>query len=143
MSHRLVHAPIAAVVALGILSLSLFPSGAGAEEDETPSIKVVMQKLHKGANSPLASLKKSLAEAKPEWKKVQDKSKDFVMLGASLSKNDPPKGDKDSWKKLSDAFYTASKEMDDAAKKEDLKGTKDAYKTVSNSCMGCHKAHKK
>ncbi len=143
MSHRLIPGLAATLVALGVLSLSLIPSDAGADEDETPSIKVVMQKLHKGANSPLASLKKSLSEPKPDWKKVQDKSKDFVMLGASLAKNDPPKGDKASWKKLSDAYYTASKDMDDAAKKEDLKGTKDAYKTVSGSCMACHKAHKK
>ena len=129
-----------ALAALAIVGLAL--ATAGAKDDEVPSIKEVMQKLHKGAKSPLAAIKKSLADDSPDWKDLQDKTKDFVILGAALAKNEPPKGEFESWKKLADGYFEDSKDLDDAAKEEDLKATRDAFKEVSGSCMACHKAHK-
>lgn len=115
---------------------------ARADDDETPTIKVVMQKLHKGANSPLATLKKSLDAPSPDWEAIQGKTKDFVILGAALAKNDPPKGEKESWRKFADSYFEASKKLDDSAKAKDADETKAAHKTLSTSCMACHKAHK-
>lgn len=140
MIRRRIAATAASLMSLLVLGAAL-PT-ADAEDTTVPTIKKAMQVLHKGANSPLATLKKSLASDSPNWKQVQDKTKDFVILGASLAKNDPPKGEKASWTKLADSYFSHSKAMDDAAKKEDLKGTRDAFKTLSTSCMACHKAHK-
>jgi len=132
------------VIGLGVLTLLGLTSFAvgGDDEDKTPTIKEVMQKLHKGADSPLAKLKTALKADAPDWKSIQDKSKDFVILGAAMAKNDPPKGEKKDFKKLADDYYEESKKMDDAAKKEDKTATEAAFKKVSTSCMACHKAHK-
>ena len=96
---------------------------AGDQDENSPTIKVVMQKLHKGANSPLAKLKTALKSNSPDWKSIQDSSKDFVILGAALAKNDPPQGEKSNYKKLAEAYYDNAKAMDDAAKAENKQAT--------------------
>jgi cytochrome c556 len=113
-----------------------------AQDDKTPTIKEVMGKLHKGAKSPLAQLKTQLKAANPPWKQVQDETKDFVILGASLAKNNPPRGDQASWKTLADGYFRQAKAMDDAAQKEDKPVTQAAYNKLASSCMSCHRAHR-
>src|SRR4051812_20302693 len=140
MLRRLLGAATAAGLFLGLVGLTQTP--AGADDSETPTIKAAMQKLHKGPNSAQANLKKALATPSPDWKSIQSKTKDYVILGASLAKNEPKKGDLASWKKLSEGFFTDSKALDDAAKTENLKATQDAFKKVNGSCMACHKVHK-
>src|SRR5258708_27576090 len=82
---------------------------AARADDASPSIKEIMGKLHKGANAPLAKLKTALKADKPDWKEVQDLSKEFVTLGAGLAKNVPPKGDKSAFAQLADAYYQKAK----------------------------------
>jgi hypothetical protein len=113
-----------------------------ADDEKTPSIKTVMQKLHKGAKSPLAKLKTGLKQDSPDWKNLQNLTKDFVILGASLAKSDPPKGEAKAYKKLADAYFENSKALDDAAKGRDKPKAEAAFKKVSTSCAACHKAHK-
>ena len=129
------------VVALGVSSLAYQASLAGAEGD-TPSIKDVMNKLHKGANSPLGKLKGELAAPSPDWEKIQKTTKDFVILGASLAKNDPPKGEKASWQTLTDAYFSDSKALDDAAHAKDQAAAVAAHKKLTASCKSCHSQHK-
>ena len=128
---------------LTVLAVSCLATIAvGADDKKTPTIKEVMSKLHKGAKSPLAKLKTALKAESPDWKSIQDSTKDFVILGAALAKNDPPKGEKHAYKKLADSYFEQSKAMDDAAKKEDKAAANAAFTKVSTSCMACHKAHK-
>ncbi len=127
---------------VGLLMVVASTRPAGAEGDETPTVKVVMEKLHKGANSPLGQLKKASQAEKPVWAAVQKTTKDFVILGADLEKNDPPKGEKASWKKFADKYYATAKELDDAAAGKDLEKTKAAVKSLGASCKSCHDAHK-
>ena len=101
-----------------------------------------MQKLHKGANAPLAKLKKALAADSPDWKEIQKTTKDFATLGADLPKNDPPKGDKEDFKKLAESYSKNAKALNEAAKEEDKAEAQAAFKKVSTSCMACHKAHR-
>ena len=115
---------------------------ARPEADKTPTIKDVMNKLHKGANAPLAKLKTELKAESPDWKAIQDKTKDFVVFGAALGKNDPPKGDKESWKKLAESYLADSKALDKAAKAEDKKAAQEAQGKLAVSCKDCHTAHK-
>ena len=116
---------------------------AARADDSTPSIKEIMGKLHKGANAPLAKLKTALKTDTPDWKDVQDLSKDFVILGAGLAKNEPPKGDKSAFVKLADAYYQNAKALDDAAKAEDKAKAQAALSKIGASCKACHSAHKK
>jgi cytochrome c556 len=115
---------------------------AGAAADDTPSIKQIMGKLHKGATAPLAKLKTALKSDSPDWKAVQDLSKDFVILGASLSKNDPPRGEKADFEKLANAYYENAKDLDTAAKAEDKAKAPAALNKIGASCKVCHTAHK-
>jgi cytochrome c556 len=116
---------------------------AARADDSTPSIKEIMGKLHKGANAPLAKLKTALKADAPDWKDVQDLSKDFVILGAGLAKNEPPRGDKSAFEQLANAYYQNAKSLDDASKAEDKAKAQAALNKIGASCKACHSAHKK
>jgi len=141
MNRRLIGVATATLLFLGMLGLTQSP--VGAEDAEAPSTKIIMQRLHKGPKSSQGALKAALKANPPDWNAIQDKTKDYVILGAGLAKNDPSKGDKSSWKTLADGFFTNAKALDDSAKKEDLAGTQAAFGKLNGSCMACHRAHKK
>lgn len=129
---------LALLVGPVLLITAAIASGAG---EETPSIKDVM-KLNKGAKSPLAQLKTKLSEETPDWAGLEKLSKEFVDLTAALVKNDPPKGDAASWKKLSDAYHAEAKALADAAKSKDKAAAVAAQKKLATSCKSCHSVHK-
>jgi cytochrome c556 len=114
--------------------------GAGAEDP--PSIKTVMDKLHKGANSPLAKLKTALKAESPDWKQVQDLAKEFATYGPALAKNDPPAGDKANFDKLATAYADQATALESAAKEENKAKAKAALGKIGASCKACHTAHK-
>jgi hypothetical protein len=116
---------------------------AARADDSAPSIKEIMGKLHKGANAPLARLKTALKADTPDWKDIRDKTKDFVIFGAALAKNTPPRGDKASFENLADTYYQNTKALDHAAKSEDMAKARAALTKIAASCMACHSAHKK
>jgi mono/diheme cytochrome c family protein len=105
------------------------------------TIKEVMGKAHKGPNSLLANLGKDLKDDEPEWTDIQKETKELVELGTTLGKNDPPKGDKQSWKNLTKAYLDNAKALDAAAQKKD-KATAQSYQAkLAGSCKACHTAH--
>ncbi len=118
------------------------PVAALAFEGDTPTVKSVMAKLHKGSKSGFAVLKKQSEATPPDWAAIGKTTKDFVILGASLEKNEPSKGDKDSWKKLADKYFADSKALDDAATAKDLAALQAAQKVMGASCKACHTAHR-
>ena len=74
---------------IALVSAAILAGRAGADAEKTPTIKDVMVKLHKGANSPLAQFQGVEAE-EPAWEKIQDRSKDFVNLGAAWRRTSRP-----------------------------------------------------
>ena len=68
-----------------------------------------MDKLHKGKNSPLSTVKAALKGDSPDWTEIQKEAKVFATFGAALPKNDPPRGDKESYEKLAKAYASAGK----------------------------------
>jgi cytochrome c556 len=122
-----------------VLAVVILAAGA---EDSSPSIKEIMGKLHKGTNAPLAKLKTALKADMPDWKEVKALSKDFVILGAGLAKNEPPRGDKSAFVQLGDAYYQSAKALDTAAKAEDTAKVRAALNKIGASCKACHAAHK-
>lgn len=131
----------ALLAVLLIAGLVSGPAGASSD-DETPSIKKVMKKLHSGKTSPLNTIKTALKSNSPDWSKVQTESKLFATFGAALPKNDPPRGGKESYEKLAKEYASAAKTLEESAEKEDLKGSRDAFKKISTSCAACHKDHR-
>jgi cytochrome c556 len=126
-----------------LLMVGLVAAPAGTSSDEeTPTIKKVMQTLHKGKTSPLNTVKAALKGDSPDWTNVQKEAKVFVTYGAALPKNDPPRGEKASFEKLAKAYASAAETLESSATKEDLKGSRDAFNKISTSCAACHKAHR-
>jgi hypothetical protein len=113
-----------------------------AEEAKTPTIKEIMKKGHSGDSSLLSQLRAELKDDEPEWGDIQKQTKELVTLGTALGKNDPPRGDADSWKDLTKKYLGHAKDLDKAAQKKDKKAAKAAFGKVQGSCMACHKAHK-
>jgi cytochrome c556 len=115
---------------------------AGAADDSPASIDKIMETLHKGRRSPLSTLKAALKSPSPDWAVVQKQSKTYAKVAADLPKNDPPKGDAASFKKLAKAFAANAKTLEESAAKEDLAATKAAFGKLGSACMTCHDAHK-
>lgn len=120
---------------------SLLASLAGAQ-DGKPSIKQVMNKLHKGAKSPLAQLKNQVNASEPNWAQIEKTAHQFVVLGAALEKNVPPKGDAESWKNLAGMYFADSQALEAAAKDKNIAEVRAAQKRLAASCKACHTAHK-
>jgi cytochrome c556 len=135
---------ICAASLLGLLSVVAWTSRpAGAQsDDETPTIKQIMGKLHKGAKAPLTTVKAELKGDSPDWSKVATEAKVIEKYGAYLPKADPPRGDKASYEKLAKAYAKNAKALNTAAEKEDLAKAKDATKNLGGSCQACHKSHR-
>jgi cytochrome c556 len=134
---------VCVVIVLALMVFSgLANRYARSEDEKTPTIKEVMQMLHKGPSAALAKLKKDLAADSTDWSDIQAKAKEFETYGAALPKNDPPKGEKDDWKKLAESYYDSAKNLNASAKKDDKEGVATALSKISNSCAACHKAHK-
>src|SRR5262245_23993434 len=92
-------AKLVAVVALGaVAALVLAPSRADDQKELT--IKEIMTKAHKGGNSLIQVVGKELKASDVDWEHVTEHVKDLVKLGKGLAKNEPAKGEKASWEKL-------------------------------------------
>ena len=129
-------------IILAVTALVPVVAAVAQDDAKTPTIKAVMTKLHKGTKAQSGVLKNQLKAETPDWESIQKTTKDFVILGASLEKNDPPKGDKASWKKFADKYFATAKELDDAATAKDKDKVEAAMKTMGASCKSCHDAHK-
>jgi cytochrome c556 len=113
-----------------------------AQGEKPPEIKEIMGKVNKGPSCLQATLGKQLNAGSPAWDDIQRETKDYAKLAAALGQNDPPKGDRNSWTKLTKSYAETARSLDDAAQKKDLEGAKTAHGTLKNSCMACHRAHR-
>ena len=138
MGRRLCGAALAAA----LIGLAASGTQSIAEDDKDPSIKEIMTKAHKGGNSLLSTVGKDLKSAEPNWDDVQTKTKDLVKLGKSLGKNDPPKGDKESWEKLTKSYLDTAKQLDDAVRAKEKSKAVTAHSKLTKMCATCHKVHK-
>jgi cytochrome c556 len=125
------------LVVIGIVSRT-----SGAADEGPATIEKIMETLHKGRKSPLARLKTALKSQSPNWATVQKETKAYAKLAGDLPKNDPPKGDAASFKKLAKAFAANAKALDEAAQKEDLGAAKAAFGKIGGACKSCHDAHR-
>jgi hypothetical protein len=111
-------------------------------EDKVPTIKEIMDKLHKGANPPIILIKRNLQSSDPDWEEIQKQTKEFMEMVEALEKNDPPKGDKGSWARLAKQYVGNAKAMNAAAQNNDKRETLKFQAKLAGSCTACHKAHR-
>ena len=89
-----------------------------------------------------AQIGEGLKSASPDWADLQKKSKTYAEAVAKLSDFDPPKGDKENFKKLAKEFGDGVKAMDKAIVAKDAKGANEAFAKSGMACGACHRAHK-
>lgn len=116
------------LVALVMLGMALMVATQATADDKKPKeISTIMKEAHKSG-----LLKKV---TKGEGSK-EDKEK-LLALYVDLSKNTPPKGEKEAWAKRTGAIVKAAKAVAKGGDKKALARLKRA-----TSCGACHKIHK-
>jgi cytochrome c556 len=131
-------ATMAGVVAM----LGLVAGIAGAYDDPVPTIKQAMGKLHKGGTAALPTVKKALGAPTPDWPGIQTTTKLISDLSAAITDQDPPKGDKADYTKLSKAYAAEAKTLMEAAEAKDAAQAKKSVGKLGATCKTCHTAHK-
>lgn len=118
--------------------------GTDAQAGKVPTVKEVMAKVNKGPNSLCPTLGKAIKADTPNWEEIQKETKAFLTFAEALTRNDPPRGDRASWDKLTKAYLQNVKELDDAVQKKDKAAATAAHGKVAHSasCNNCHKAHR-
>jgi cytochrome c556 len=115
---------------------------AGLAVAAEPTVKEIMTKAHKEGSGLLADVGKALREDEPDWDDIQKETKELVELGTALGKAKPPKGEQDSWDRLSKSYLDKVKALDAVSQKKDKSGAQNAFKSVRTSCGACHMAHR-
>jgi cytochrome c556 len=77
-----------------------------------------------------------------KWDDASTSSKAWLEAAEAMGKNDPPLGDKKSWKDQTDKYLTNVKAVDSAVGKKDPSALTKALGTFGASCGGCHSKHK-
>lgn len=115
------------------------PGGPGGKRGP---IADIMAKLTKGPQSLNNVIGRELNESTPPWDAIQPQTKEFVQLASSMSKYDPPKGEKDSWQKKTAEFAKSATDLDQAAKAKNIDAARAAHHALGESCKSCHQAHR-
>jgi hypothetical protein len=129
---------VSALALLGLSSVAL----SQATRLKNATIKEIMTKAHKGGNALLTLLLRELGEDKQKWGEIQQQTAELVALAKLLAKNDPPRGDKDSWQKFTQQYLQNAKKLDDAAQRKDKQSASAARDKLGRSCTGCHRVHR-
>jgi cytochrome c556 len=115
---------------------------AGARNVNAPSVKEIMRQ----ANKPTGvyfNIGQDLKDENPAWADIQKEAEDLAKLANSLRKAAPPRGDKDSWDKLTKAYADNAKALVQASAKMDQAAARAAHaKMGGKACMACHKVHR-
>lgn len=122
---------VPAILAMALLAGLGFSVYADDTEKKDESPKVTIKSVMKKANG-----KKGLVAKISTGKATDAEKKEWVKLAEGLAAAKPPRGEADSWKKLTDEIVSAAKDSAD--------GKKEAYPKVKTTwdCGGCHKNHK-
>jgi hypothetical protein len=125
-----------------IATLLVTACSVNAKPDKDSSLKDIMSRLHKGDNAIRPMIDKELQEDSPDWPAIQKLTKDYLEGVKAAAQKDPPKGDKESWKKLTKQYVAAAQELDDAAKLKDKDKSQQAHKKIVMGCADCHTVHR-
>lgn len=129
--------------AMTLAGLQILVTRSSGQPEKPPSVKEIMGKAHKGPNSILPTVGKDLREIDgADWDEIKRSAKELVSLGTALGKNEPPKGDKASWQKLTKSYTENAQALLSAAAKKNKSAAESAQQKLQSSCTSCHKAHR-
>ena len=127
------------IAAIGVVLGAGLVLSAG---DKAPSVEEIMEKAHATKTGLKTKIADEVKKDSPDWATVQKQAKEFVSLAEALAKNDPPKGDKKNWLKLSKDYAEQVKDLEKSAGKKDAKAVTAANQKLNANCMVCHDAHR-
>jgi hypothetical protein len=129
-------------VLLTALTLS-FAAAAEAKDDKPSEIQELMGKLNKPTGL-FYAIGKELREGDPMWADIQPAAKEVAKEAARLGKLTPPKGDKDSWAKLTKEYADNAAALEKAVAGKNQAAAKAAFAKIDEpNCKKCHDAHRK
>jgi len=103
-----------------------------------------MAKLNgRGPGALTPAIGKALDADPPAWDTITPQTQEYARLAAAMSKNDPPRGSKDSWANLTKAFAATAEALNKAAQAKDRDAALEAHGIITGSCMECHKEHRR
>jgi cytochrome c556 len=131
-------------LALALLAVGACGKGRQAGEADLPPspVREVMQKLAKGPGALTSQINRALRAEAPSWESIQPQAREYAQLAASLGQYDPPRGDKQSWTRLTSAYAENAAQLDKAAQAKDKDAALAAHAALGRSCGSCHQAHR-
>jgi len=120
------------------------PPGVAAPKDfkeQELSIKDIMKKAHGGKTSLYAIVWNDIHRDPPHWQRSRKNLAEMVRLCSQLAKKDPPKGTKESWEKLVQAYLDNAKVVQENLEKENVAESRTTYDKLLKTCKVCHNAH--
>jgi hypothetical protein len=126
----------------GLLLTGLGIDRLVAADDKVPTIEDIMQAVNKKKGGLHTDVGDALKAGSVDWDAVQKKTKEYSAMADFLGKNDPPKGSKTSWDKLTKMYADDAKSLNAAAEKKDKATAMSVHRKISGECAVCHKAHK-
>lgn len=133
---------LGAAVAAGLVVANVGADRLTAADDKVPTIEEIMKKVNKGKGALHGQVGDALKQGTVDWDAVQKRTKEIAALADFLGKNDPPKGSKESWAKLTKTYADDAKALNAAAEKMDKTAAMSAHRKLQGECMGCHRAHR-
>ncbi len=118
------------------------PGGPGGGPGSNPVIKQVMVKIGRGPGSLSSQLNQELKQTPPPWDAIAPQAHEVATLAASIVKEEPKRGDKESWERLSAGFVATADELDKAAQAKDQAAATKAHAKLAGGCLECHRAHR-
>lgn len=109
--------------------------------DDSPGIEEIMKKVNGKKAGLHGKLKEGLKAGTPDWDKLAKNSEEYKKLIEGLGKNNPPKGEKSSWTKLTDKYKENAGKVNDSIGKKDKEAAMKALGAIEKSCGECHKLH--
>ncbi len=130
-------------VALLLGGFAVVGLGTAAEQKEKGKAVLDLHAImnnNKGKNA--ISNKINAAAKSGDWDDAKVLATKFKDLGEAICKCDAPKGEKDSWEKLTKQYKEQTAAVAAAVEKKDAKATSTAVYAFNKSCKACHDSHK-
>src|SRR5437660_12755666 len=106
---------LATAAVAGLMLANFGADRLGAADDKVPTIEDIMQAVNKKKGGLHTDVGDLLNAGSVKWEDVQTKTKQYAAMADFLGKNDPPKGAKASWDKLTKMYADDAKALNAAA----------------------------
>src|SRR5258708_7928984 len=108
----------ATTVLLALLLCAGGRQAAGARGEKPSEIKAIMQKANKPGSGLYSIIVQELKAEDTDWAEVIRDAQELKRLADMLPKLSPPKGEAESWARLTKAYIADSAALQEAAKKK-------------------------